>query len=406
VVKGYLTKKRNHWYVVVTDRDPVTNKRTTRWIATGETDDEKAQAFYHRVMHELNEGIYNLDASTATLQDVLKSWLDTKKASVDPKTLSWYTDMINNHLVPDLGNIKLKDLTSSYLTEYYQRKLCAGSIRVKKGKGEDKSKKTGGEMAPVSVSYLHNVLSMALGSAIDKGLIRTNPARNATPPKVPEAEIKYWLPEESRTFLAVAEQIKSPWYLYYATALGTGMRPNEVAALKWRDIDFKAGAITVQRSLRQPRKGLDTREKAPKTKNGRRRIDIPPKLTSMLAEHRKAQAAESAKVPDYVNRGLVFARADGDYINVENIRRRDFQNVIKAAGVPHITLVGLRHTHATELLMRGVPALVVSERLGHHSVAFTQKVYGHVIPGIQKQAAELIDDLYTQTTPNQSKEIS
>lgn len=383
---GYLVKKRNHWYVVITERDSGTGKRKTRWISTGETDEVKANAFFHRTMHELHEGLYDIDATTVTVKDALQQWLSTKKASVDQNTLSWYTLLVNLHLIPDLGAIKLKDLTSTQLTEYYQSKLKNGSVRQGVG------------LAPVTVHYLHKIISMALGMAIDRGLLRKNPAADATPPRVPKAEIKYWLPEETRQFLAVAKE-KSPNYLFYAVALGTGMRPGEIAALKWRDIDFQSGAIVVQRSLRKPKEGLN-REKAPKTKNGWRRVDIPPSLLILLQEHRKNQAKEKAANLDYVDRGLVFAQPNGNYINIEGIRRREFKRMIKEAKVPTITLVGLRHTHATELLMRGMPPLVVSERLGHYAVSFTQERYGHVIPSVQKQAAQLIDDLYTKTTPN------
>lgn len=381
-VSGYLVKKRNHWYIVVTDRDSGTGKRKTRWISTGETDEAKANAIYHRTMHELNEGLFDIDATTATVTDAIRHWLEQKAAAVDQNTLAWYTSLTNQHLLPDLGEIKLKDLTGTQLTQYYQDKLKTGSVRFKAN-----------GLAPVSVYYLHKILRMALGAAIDQGILRKNLASDATAPQVPKAEIEFWLPEETRQFLTVAKK-KSPYYLFYAVALGTGMRPGEVAALKWRDIDFRSGAIIVQRSLRRAKKGLENREKGPKTANGWRRVDISPSLLSMLQEHRKEQTQHKAECAEYQDKGLVFTQANGDYIHTENIQRRDFKNTIKAAKVPVITLVGLRHTHATELLMRGVPPLVVSERLGHYDVAFTQEKYGHVIPSVQQQAAQLIDDLF------------
>ncbi len=376
-VKGFLTrpKGRNHFYVVVSETDLLTGKRKQRWIATGETDEAKARTLYHQIMAELNAGLHNMDAATATVGDVLTHWLQMRVAGVDPTTADWYTHHVTRHLVPDLGARRLRDLTGRDLTLYYQEKRKRGSLIEGKG------------LSPTSVGYLHRILSMALGEAVSQGLVRHNVAGDAVLPHTPRKEIEYWLPEESRRFLAVPQE-HSPYYLYYATALGTGMRPGEVAALKWRDVRFDESTIIVQRSLRKPRKDRP-REKGPKTADGWRRIDIAGALVEMLRAHRNQQSAD-----------FVFTQPGTDRpVYPDNIQRGDFRRTIERAGVARITPMGLRHTHATELLMRGVPVGVVSERLGHADEGFTLRQYGHVIPSVQRQAANLLNDLYP-TAPN------
>lgn len=92
---------------------------------------------------------------------------------------------------------------------------------------------------------------------------------------------------------------------------------------------------------------------------------------------------------DYENRDLVFCREDGSPIHPHTFSQA-FERIVARSGLPTIPLHGLRHTHATIGLALGVPAKVVTERLGHENVAFTLKQYAHVLPGMQAEAARLI----------------
>ena len=71
---------------------------------------------------------------------------------------------------------------------------------------------------------------------------------------------------------------------------------------------------------------------------------------------------------------------------------RDFTDLVKSAGLPHLTVHGLRHAHATLLLETGVNPKVVSERLGNSTIAITMDVYSHVLPGMQEAAALALDE--------------
>jgi integrase len=91
----------------------------------------------------------------------------------------------------------------------------------------------------------------------------------------------------------------------------------------------------------------------------------------------------------YQDHDLVFCREDGSPIHPHTFSQA-FERIVARSGLPRIPLHGLRHTHATVGLALGVPAKVVTERLGHENVAFTLKQYAHVLPGMQAEAARLI----------------
>jgi integrase len=161
------------------------------------------------------------------------------------------------------------------------------------------------------------------------------------------------------------------------------MRRGEVLGLRWCDIDFESGRLSVRQALVSV--AYDTNISDVKTGSGRRTIDLDEGSVAVLVEWRTARAGERAgSVPG--DDDLVFTKADGSPIHPD-IFSQVFDRAVERLAVPTISLHDLRHTHATLLLKAGVPVKVVSERLGHASAAFTMSVYQHVLPGMQAEAA-------------------
>jgi len=172
-------------------------------------------------------------------------------------------------------------------------------------------------------------------------------------------------------------------------ALGTGLRRGEVLGLRWSDLDLERRTLTVAQSLEQTKTGL--RFKTPKTRRSRRTIALSPAVVEELQSHRARQAADRlalgmGKDPA----ALVFTRIDGDPMQPDSVTKIFARIVIKAKVKP-ISFHALRHTHATDLLRAGVHPKIVSERLGHASIAITMDTYTHAIPGLQEDAAQRID---------------
>ena len=130
-----------------------------------------------------------------------------------------------------------------------------------------------------------------------------------------------------------------------------------------------------------------------KTERSERVIDIDPRTVEVLRAHHVAQRdIQSSVGVGYTNNDLVFAKPAGRPQHPD-IFSNAFERRVARTDVPRIRLHDLRHTHATLLLQAGVPPKVVSERLGHASVAFTMQVYAHVIPGMQADAAAAFGNL-------------
>jgi integrase len=143
-------------------------------------------------------------------------------------------------------------------------------------------------------------------------------------------------------------------------------------------------------SSKQLSPSATTRLSTPKTEKGRRSIELDAYTVSALREHKKRQLEERlAYGPGYAENDLAFRQPDGSAIT-PHLFSLAFMTRARQAGLPKIRLHDLRHTHATLALKAGEPAKVVSERLGHSSVAITLDIYSHADPGLQKGTAERV----------------
>jgi integrase len=181
----------------------------------------------------------------------------------------------------------------------------------------------------------------------------------------------------------------------------TGMRRGELAGLKWQDVDFENGIISVRREvIFVPGQGhLVT---PPKSAKSRRAIDVTPNVITRLRQHRAIQSEERLRLgPVWVDEDWVLTKEDGTHIS-PNTFSRAFRAIRIECGLPPVRLHDLRHTHASLLLKAGVHLKVVQERLGHSNIAITADTYSHVSAGIQKAAAhdfeKLLDASESQPT--------
>jgi integrase len=161
------------------------------------------------------------------------------------------------------------------------------------------------------------------------------------------------------------------------------MRRGELLGLRWRDLDLDAGRLAIVQTIVGKRQLSQ-----PKSDRGRRSVELDPATVTALREHRKRQLEERmALAPAYRDEfDLVFCREDGEPLWPQSFSRT-FERQSKSAGLPPIRLHDLRHTHATLALAAGIHPKVVSERLGHASVAITLDTYSHAIPAMQADAA-------------------
>lgn len=331
---------------------------------------------------EIRRGMYVVP-SKVTVAEYLAEWLDGLRLA--PSTVASYRKNVRLHVVPYIGTVPLAQLTGTRLTTLYRQ------IE------QDGRADGGGGLSPRTVRYVHTIVHAGLKAAVRDGRLAINPADKATPPSAREAkspEMHTWDAEELRGFLdwtaAREDELRPAWLLLAMT----GVRRGEALALRWRDVDFDNGTISVQRSAALVKvKGEGERIVIGPTKSGKPRvIDVDPQTLAALKTHRAAQAELLFAFAR--DDALVLGALDGAVRHPERFSRAFCYRVAaarKALGVDALSMIrlhDLRHTHATLLLRAGQPVKVVSERLGHASPMITLGVYAHVMPGMQRAAAD------------------
>jgi integrase len=300
-------------------------------------------------------------------------WLsDVVRSTVRPSTWESYERLLRVQVLPEIGRLPLSRLGPQNLAQLYQSMLDRGcSART--------------------AQYAHAVLHRALRQAVRWNLIVRNPAEFVDPPR-PQRPSNVVLNPDQINALIVATN-GDPLRALYVLAITSGMRQGELLGLKWADVNLEAGSIHVCRQIMRTRAGFVFSD--PKTAKGRRTIVLPDLAVVTLRDHRQAQIAKRlAAGLDWEDYDLVFPNAFGRPLERQNVLRRSFQPLLSRAGVPRIRFHDLRHSAATLPLLQGVHPKVVQERLGHATISVTMDIYSHVLPNLQREAADKLDDFF------------
>ncbi|ADH63077.1 integrase family protein [Allomeiothermus silvanus DSM 9946] len=321
------------------------------------------------------------DPDRITLKEFCERWLTSVEHRVKPTTHYGYKVALEKHAIPILGDIAVQRLQPLHLTHLY-----ADLLKKRIHPNDPKRLKT---LSPTTVRLVHRTLHAALEDAVRWGLLPWNPADRVKPPQAPRYTGEVWTPEEVWRFLAEAQH--SRLYALFFLALMTGMRRGELLGLKWADIDWQEGAIWVRQNLTKA--GSKRVVQSPKTYRSSRPVDVSSDVLEVLQQHREQQEKDRLGIGDaWTDEGWVFTTSVGTPIEPSNLRR-EFLAIIKRAKVKEIRFHDLRDTHVSLLALAGVDPKVVSERVGHASVAFTQQTYQHLFRAQRKKAALAVGEL-------------
>lgn len=349
------------------------------WEARITLEDGKRKSFYAKTRQEaarkLAAALRDQEAGLPvvggkqTVGQYLLSWLEAAKPTIRERTWRRYESIVRIHIAPVIGSIAVTKLTAQQVQLLYAKKLEEG-------------------LSSTSVHHLHAVLHRAFDAALRLGVIQRNVLDLVEVPRMRHHEMQTLSEEQAQHFLTVAygERLEA----LYVVALATGMRQGELLGLHWRDVDLDGASLQVRTTVHYTKAGYVFTE--PKTKYSRRRIALSRIAVEALREHRTRQLTERlAAGSAWEDMDLVFPNTVGKPIDGVNLVKYWFYPLLKRAELPQIRFHDLRHTAATLLLGRSINPKVVSEMLGHSHVSVTLGIYSHVMPHMQQQAADAMD---------------
>lgn len=360
--EGTIYRRRDgRWEAAV-----VMNGRRRRHCAKTQA---AARRWLTQMQRARDEGI-SLPGRKLRLDAYLKEWLERRRTQIRASTWIRYEQFIRLQLNPQLGKIRIADLTAHDVETFQTWMLRSGA-------------------SPTSVHHAHATLHRALKDAERLDLVSRNVAALVSPPRVTSTEMHVLNDCQLRAFLAAAsaDRLAALWML----AATTGMREGELLGLRWPAIDWVGSRISVVSALVMTKEGPRLAE--PKTARSRRRIAVAAPVLDSLRRRKAAQNVERLKAgPAWHDIDLVFNKEDGRPLRSWDVQKR-FKQLLQLCELPEVRFHDLRHSVATLMLLRGVHPKIVSEVLGHTKVAFTLDVYSHVVPDLQEDVAAKMGSL-------------
>jgi integrase len=291
--------------------------------------------------------------------------------TIRPMTLSQYVQVVNQHIIPVIGNIKLSELRPDHIQALYNAKLKGG-------------------MSERSVYLMHTILHRALNVALRMGLVIRNSCDAVIKPKLRRKEMKVLDDVQARNLLLAVRG--TGFETFFQLEITTGLRIGELFGLKWSDLDVNTRMLQIRRQV-QRLKGQGLVFSEPKTAAGRRNVTIGPTTLKMLQQHYKDQQIQrQAAGEKWHDNDLIFPNTVGNPMEHRNVHRF-YKEMLSKAGLPDMRFHDLRHTAATLMLKEGINPKIVQERLGHADISLTLNTYSHVLPSMQDEVAGKLDDL-------------
>ena len=365
-MKGRVVSRSHGSWTIIYDLPPDGARKRKQKYETfkGITKKQAEQKLRDRLT-ALDNGSY-IPVAKETVARFLEKWLETHCATnTTLRTQMGYRQYLNCYVIPAVGNVELQKLTPRQIQNIYAGMLKRG-------------------LSNTTVSQLHRILHKALGTAVKWGMIARNPTDAVTAPRPADQEMAMW---DEDTIWRFLEEVRGTRFAdFYSLAILTGMRRSELCGLQWEQTDLPGRRLSVVRTL-QRITGYGLVAGQPKTRRSRRSISMGPEAVTLLHAIRGWQMEQQLKVGElWQDTGYVFTDPEGRPVIPDQVTQ-DFARKVRKLGFPHLTLKGLRHGYATLMLTDGVNLKVVSEALGHSSIAITGDIYSHVLPGLHEEAA-------------------
>jgi integrase len=376
-----MAKQRGH------GEGSIYQRQDGRWAASITLENRKRKTFYGKTRKEVQEklkvALHEQQQGTLatgpqqTIKAFLEHWLEeVHKPNIRLASYRIYHVSLNKHILPVIGHVQLQKLTAQQVQALYARKVKEG-------------------FSSSVIRTMHGLLHKALDQAVSWKLISNNVCDGVSLPRAVRHEIHPLTKEQAQKLLETAQGHRLEGLL--TVALATGMRRGELLSLRWQDVNIDDMSLQVRRTVGKFKGGYVENE--PKTSKSRRRIVLPQFVVDVLKQHRIHQLEGRLRAGEaWIDRDLVFCNANGDYIPFTSLTTM-FNALLEKAGLPHVRFHDLRHSAATILLTMGVHPKVVQELLGHSQISMTLDIYSHVIPSMQREAMNKLDDWFGGDEP-------
>lgn len=358
---GDVRERDGRWQARWTDADGTRHAR--RFDSEDEAND------YLRERYRARRDGRSLPPAELTVADVIRDWLDRGRDDWRPTTYADNRRYAVRHVIPEIGHLRIDTLDTARVQQWIDQMRRAGA-------------------SAHMIGNCVRIVSSAYRQAMQIGLVRHNPASGVKRPTIRKPEIVTW---DAGEIAAVDTSLATDpmWHALYRLALTTGMRPGELRALRWEDVDHVRGAVRVRRTMTRDEE--DRAIVGSSTKTGRERtVTLAPSAAHALKRWRREQAAMQLAAPRWDPGGYVFTGQRGQPLGATTWQKRHAR-LLAATGVAPITLHGLRHTFATVALERNIHPKIVSEMLGHTTVEMTLNRYSHARIDLQAAAANALD---------------
>jgi len=354
-----------------------------------------AKAWLQEKQDEVNKGTY-IESNKIKFKEYAETWLkDKEREGKKNTTITGWKLYLDKHILPSLGNLMLKEITTAKLNKFYDEKLGINSQRKKDSKVEEKKSEP---ISPNTVIHFHRIIHNILNHAVKQRLLSYNPATACSKPKAVKPEINILTVEEVLKILEVAskhnikkdgtvnENINPSYYPALLVDVYTGLRRSELMGLKWKYVDLDNGIITIAETLLQGTDNKIYQDDDTKTYAGKRTISIPSEVVAVLRKHK-----EHIGETEYVFCNRAGQRPDPHNFN------RFFQKVLEKSGITkHVRVHDLRHTNVSMMVLKNVNPKDISKRIGHSSYSFTMQTYAHIMPETDMKTANKLSELLLQ----------
>jgi len=310
--------------------------------------------FYAEVEKAKRNGVQSI-YNDIKLKDYLATWLENeKKATISYNTYRDYKVSINNHIVPSIGKIKLKELKKIHI-----RKLYADlGMEGKKLKNK-------------TIKNIRSVLVMGLDAALAEDLISKNIARLIKISKPEKFEHEH-LSDDDLIKIVKATENNDIEIAIFLACFG-GLRRGECLGLKWKSVDIENNIMYINEQLVKGYNGYEL--STPKTRSSIRKVGIQNILSEKLKEVKAKQKELQLELgKDYINKDLVFCKRNGDYYSTSMLDK-NFSKLLKNSNITNIRFHDLRHTYSNKMNEAGCNLLTISKLMGHANPQTTYSTY-------------------------------